>query len=77
MIATIETCAGPRIVPHYAGGYRLDIRPGSGWRLTCGTSRFLVADGPPWSIPIGRALLRDLQNRAMRRAMPRRPIRAK
>lgn len=65
MIPMLQTCAGPRVKPHYAG-FRLTVGP-LGWRIDAGLSRFLIAEGPLASVPVGRRLFRRLQAQAMRR----------
>ena len=66
---TTPTGRGDLIAPHYAGGYRFVVQNG-GWRIDCGISRFLVAEGSGWSMPVGRRLFRDLQSKAMKRKEP-------
>lgn len=36
------------------------IERGGGWSIYAGVSKFLVAEGPGWSIDVGRALYRRL-----------------
>lgn len=57
----VKTCAGPRLQPHYLGGYRMTIGASLSWRIDQGISRFLIAEGSGYSLPIGRALLTGLR----------------
>lgn len=56
-----KTSAGPRLKPHYLGGYRMTIGASLSWRIDQGISRFLIAEGSGHSLPIGRALLTGLR----------------
>lgn len=52
-----ETCRGMLHVPLY--GLRF-VQSKGGWAIYAGISKFLVAEGSGWSIPVGRELFRTL-----------------
>ncbi len=48
------------------GRYRLTIGPALSWRIDDGVSRFLIAEGSGYSLPLGRRLLQELRTSVLR-----------